>query len=432
MKVGINRLIAAYRGYAEKQIAKKLGVPTSEFGKEAPSVFRKCPIALKYLDPLIRTGHYTREVNDIVGAMATMKGKEYVSFSRCDYLGLTSHPRVKEAAAEAIAKYGTSVSSSRLAAGTTELHNLLEQKMAEFVGGEGKDCLIYIMGYLANLGAIPALVGKGEFIVVDQKSHASIIDACNLAKQQGAYVEIYKHNDMEDLARKLKRCGYSSNKLVVMDGVFSMDGDLARLDEIQILAREHNAGVFVDDAHGIGVMGENGTGTAEVFNLRGQIDLTMVTLSKAFPGIGGCIIGRKQVIDFLRVTSRSYIFNLSLPPVMVAIALAALDVIKEEPELREKLWQNVNYMREKLQGLGYDIGKAEAAIIPVLIKDDKKANRLTNMLEKAGFIVDPMVHPAVGKGEALIRLVITAAHSPDDLARAIDVFNYAGRELGII
>ncbi len=425
-----NRLIAYLRGRAEKQMAKKLGVSTSRFGIESPSVFRKCPIALAYLDPLVKTGHYTREVNDIIGAMATMKGKKYVSFSRCDYLGLADHPRVKEAAIQAVAKYGTSVSSSRLAAGTTKLHNLLEQRIADFVGGEA--CLIYIMGYLANLGAIPALVGKGEFVIVDEKSHASIVDACNLASKQGARVIIYKHNDMEDLARKLGICSHKSNKLIVMDGVFSMDGDLARLDEIQVLARDYNAAVYVDDAHGMGVMGATGAGTAEEFDLRGQIDLTMVTLSKAIPGIGGCIIGRKEVIDYLRVTSRSFIFNLSLPPDKVAAALAALDVIREEPELRQKLWGNVNYMKGELKRLGYDIGKAEAAIIPVMIRDDEKANQLTDMLEEAGFIVDPMVHPAVGKGEALIRLVITASHSLDDLARAVGVFDYAGKKLDII
>lgn len=431
MRVGIvDRSIATYRVYVERQMARKLGVPTSRFGVESPGVFRKCPIGMAYLDPLVKTGHYTREITSIKGATAVMKGREFVTFSRCDYLGLTTHPRVIEAAIRAIEKHGTSVSSSRLAAGTTELHNLLEQRMAEFVGGEA--CIVYIMGYLANLGAIPALVGKGEFVVVDAKSHASIVDACSLAQKQEARVVIYKHNDMADLARKLERCGHRSNKLIVMDGVFSMEGDLAPLDEIQRLARIHNAGVFVDDAHGAGVMGVNGSGTPEVFNLRGEIDLTMVTLSKAFPGIGGCIIGRKEVIDFLKVTSRSFIFNLSLPPHMIAIALTALDVIKEEPGLRQRLRENAEYMKGELRRSGYDIGKAEAAIIPVFIRDDEKANRLTDMLEQAGFIVDPMVHPAVGRGEALIRLVITAAHSPDDLAKAVGVFDYAGKQLGII
>lgn len=430
MRVGIvDRLIAAYRVRAERQMARRLGVPTSGSWVEQPTVFRKGPLTLKFLDPLRRTGNYERVFSYDQGRVR-LNGKEVVSFSSCDYLGLASHPRVKEAVIEATHKYGTVISSSRLTAGTTEEHILLEQKVAEFIGGES--CLVFITGYLANLGAIPALVGQGEFLIVDKNSHNSIVNACSLAKRQGARVVIYEHNDMRDLARKLARCGRRSNKLVVTDGVFSMDGDLARLDEIRRLAREYNAGVYVDDAHGFGVMGETGSGTPEVFGLRGQIDLTMVTLSKFVPGIGGCIIGRRGEIDFLRVRSDPFIFSLSLPPVFVATALATLDVIREEPDLRQKLWTNIEYMKGELRRLGFNIGKAEAAIVPIFIGDDEKTNKLTKMLEIAGFIVDPMVYPAVGKGKALVRLVITAAHSPDDLARAVDAFASAGKKLSII
>lgn len=426
----LQRFAAVLRHRKELQFARNLGVPTDGSWARDPSVFRKCPLGREYLRPLTDTGHYTRVVSSVDGARATMQGKNLVSFSRCDYLGLTSHPRVRQAVAEAIAQYGPSVSSSRLAAGTTELHNLLEQRMAEFIGGEA--CIVYIMGYLANLGVLPALVQSGEFLLVDKKSHNSLINACAIARQHGARVKIYGHNDMADLARKLRECGRESNKLIVSDAVFSMDGDLAPLDKMQQLARENNAGLFIDDAHGTGVVGATGRGTAEVFGLVGQIDLTMATLSKAFPAIGGCIIGKKEVVDYLKVTSDPYIFNLSLPPHMAVAALTALDIIKENPGLVLKLQENARYVKTELRRFGYDIGKAEAAIVPIFIRDDAKANQLTDMLEEAGFMVDPMVYPAVGRNEALIRLVVTAAHDPSDLARAVGVFEYAGRKLKII
>lgn len=289
------------------------------------------------------------------------------------------------------------------------------------------------MGSLANLGAIPALVQKREFLLVDEKSHASIVDACTLAKNHGAKILIYRHNDIGDLTEKLTSCGKSSGKLIVTDGVFSMGGDLAPLDKLYDLAKIHQAALYVDDAHGTWVIGNNGRGTAELFNLdQGQIDLTMVTLSKAIPAIGGCIIGKKEVIDYLKLNSRSFIFNLSLPPVMVAIALAALDVIKEEQNLRQTLNANADFMKKEFRRMGFDIGQAAAAIVPVFIRNDQKTIQLADRLGQAGFLADPMIYPAVGKQESLIRLVITAAHSPDDLARAVGVFQKAGKELGII
>lgn len=429
-KTTLQRGKAVYRSHQELGMAKKFGIPIDGSWGIQPTVFRKCALGLAFVGDLLKTGNYSRVFTEVIGVTAEVDGKKYVTFSTCDYLGLSTHPRIIEAAKEALSTFGTTNSSSRLTTGTMEQHLLLEQRMAEFIGGEA--CLIYITGYLANLGSIPALVNEGEFIVVDQKSHNSIVNACALAKQKGARVLIYQHNDMAALAKRLKQCGLGSNKLIITDGVFSMDGDMCRLDDILVLAQKHRAGVFVDDAHGTGVMGKNGTGTAEMFGLQGKPDLTMVTLSKVFPGLGGCLIGKKEIIDFLRVASDPFIFSLALPPVYVATTMTALDIIEEHPELREKLWTNIDYIKGELLRLGYNIGGSETAILPIFIGDDEKTNQLTAKLKEAGFIVDPMVYPAVGKGEALVRLVITAAHSLDHLAGVVGVFDYAGKQLGII
>ena len=308
-----------------------------------------------------------------------------------------------------------------------QLHNLLEQKLAEFEGGE--DCITYDMGYLANLGCIPVLVTKNDFVITDAKSHASIIDGCFLS---GGTVLVYRHNDMQDLEKQLKKCKWKSNKLIVTDGVFSMDGDIARLDVIHNLAQEHNAAVMVDDAHAVGVLGENGKGTTEYFNLMGRIDIVMGTLSKALPGLGGFIVARKKIVDYLRSASRPFIFNLSLPPSIVAGVLAALEVIREEPKLRQNLWRNVRYLRENLQKLGYNTGNSEAAIIPVIIGNDMKTYQMVRMLEHLGVFVDAMVYPAVRKRESRLRLTPMATHSPDDLQKAIKALEKAGKELGLI
>ncbi|MBA7468130.1 2-amino-3-ketobutyrate coenzyme A ligase [subsurface metagenome] len=390
------------------------------------SIFRKCVMTTR-VDFLRAQGVFLREVSSVALPKIILRGRELIMFGCCNYLGLATHPKVKKAAAEALEKYGMSTSSSRIAGGTMKLHSLLEQKLAEFEGGE--DCITYDMGYLANLGCIPALVTKNDFVITDAKSHASIIDGCFLS---GGTVLVYKHNDMRDLEKQLKKCKWKSNKLIVTDGVFSMDGDIARLDVIHKLAQEHNAAVMVDDAHAVGVLGENGTGTCEYFNLRGKIDIVMGTLSKALPGLGGFIVARKIIVDYLRCTSRPFIFNLSLPPSIVAGLLAALEVIKEEPELRQKLWRNVRYLRENMQRLGYNTGNSESAIIPVIIGNDIKTYQMVRMLEHLGIFVDSMVYPAVRKRESRLRLTPMATHSPDDLQKAIKIFEKAGRKLDLI
>jgi len=390
------------------------------------SILRKCVVTPR-VDFFRAQGVFLREVSSVAQPKIILRGRELIMFGCCNYLGLATHPKVKKAAVEALEKYGMSTSSSRIAGGTMQLHNLLEQKLAEFEGGE--DCITYDMGYLANLGCIPVLVTRNDFVITDAKSHASIIDGCFLS---GGTVLVYKHNDMQDLEKQLKKCKWKSNKLIVTDGVFSMDGDIARLDVIHKLAQEHNAAVMVDDAHAVGVLGENGKGTTEYFNLIGKIDIVMGTLSKAFPGLGGFIVARKKIVDYLRSASRPFIFNLSLPPSIVAALLAALEVIKEEPELRQKLWRNVRYLRENLQKLGYNTGNSEAAIIPVIIGNDMKTYQMVRMLEHLGVFVDAMVYPAVRKRESRLRLTPMATHSPDDLQKAIKIFEKAGRELDLI
>jgi len=390
------------------------------------SIFRKC-VTIPRADFLRNQGIFLREVSSVAQPRITLGGRELVMFGCCNYLGLASHPKVKRAAMEALEKYGMSTSSSRIAGGTMELHNLLERRLAEFE--EGEDCITYDMGYLANLGCIPALVAKRDFVIADAKSHASIIDGCFLS---GGTVLVYKHNDMEDLEKQLRRCKWKSNKLIVTDGVFSMDGDIARLDIIYNLAQEYNAAVMVDDAHAVGVLGENGKGTTEYFNLAGKIDIVMGTLSKALPGLGGFIVARKKIIDYLEYTSRPFIFNLSLPPSIVAGVIAALEVIKEEPRLRQRLWRNVRTLRQGLQKMGYDTGNSEAAIIPVIIGDDTKTCQIAKMLEDLGIFVDAMVYPAVRRREARLRLTPMATHSPEDIEKAVRAFQKAGRKLGII
>ncbi len=390
------------------------------------SILRKC-VTTSRVDFFRAQGVFLREVSSVAQPKIILRGRELIMFGCCNYLGLATHPKVKKAAAEALEKYGMSTSSSRIAGGTMQLHNLLEQKLAEFEGGE--DCITYDMGYLANLGCIPVLVTKNDFVITDAKSHASIIDGCFLS---GGTVLVYRHNDMQDLEKQLKKCKWKSNKLIVTDGVFSMDGDIARLDVIHNLAQEHNAAVMVDDAHAVGVLGENGKGTTEYFNLMGRIDIVMGTLSKALPGLGGFIVARKKIVDYLRSASRPFIFNLSLPPSIVAGVLAALEVIREEPKLRQNLWRNVRYLRENLQKLGYNTGNSEAAIIPVIIGNDIKTYQMVRMLEHLGVFVDAMVYPAVRKRESRLRLTPMATHSPDDLQKTIKIFEKAGRELGVI
>jgi len=390
------------------------------------SVFKKCVTVLR--SNLLRDQEvFAREILPIGHSKVMLARKELITFSCCSYLGLAVRPEVKEAIIEGVKKYGTHISSSRVLGGTSTMHNLLEKEVAKFIGGE--NCITYNGGYLANLGCIPALVTKNDFVIIDAKSHASVIDACRLT---GGNLLTYTHSNMGDLEEKLKKCRVRSNKLIVTDGVFSMDGDLAKLDKIFELSQKYNAGLMVDDAHAIGVLGENGAGTCEYFGLKGKIDLVMGTFSKAFGGFGGFVVGRKKVIDYLRYASRTFVFSLGLPIPIVAGLLAALDIIKKEPQLRVNLWRNVRYLKENLQGLGYDTGNSQAAIIPVIIGDDIKTCQMARRLEHLGIFADAIVYPAVRKRESRLRLIVTSVHSVDELEKTIWVFKKTGKELNLI
>lgn len=390
------------------------------------SIFKKCVTVLR--SNLLRDQEvFAREILPIGHSKVILAGKELITFSCCSYLGLAVRPEVKKAIIEGVKKYGTHISSSRVLGGTSTMHNLLEEKVAKFIGGE--DCITYNGGYLANLGCIPALVTKNDFVITDAKSHASVIDACRLTASN---LLTYKHNSMRDLEKRLKKCRIKSNKLIVTDGVFSMDGDLTKLDKISELAQKYNAAVMVDDAHGIGVLGENGAGTCEHFGLKGKIDLVMGTFSKAFGGLGGFVVGKKKVIDYLRYASRTFVFSLGLPIPIVAGLLVALDIIKKEPKLRVNLWKNVNYLKENLQRLGYNTGNSEAAIIPVIIGDDIKTCQMVKRLENLGIFVDAIVYPAVRKRESRLRLIPTAVHSIEEIEKTIWAFKKAGKELNLI
>ncbi len=389
-------------------------------------IFRKC-VRISRADSLLALNIFFREVSSAAQPRIIRQGRELIMFGCNSYFGLAHHPRVKIAFIEAVEKYGVSTSSSRILGGSTDLHKLLEQRLAEFEGAES--AIIYNAGYLANIGCISSLVEKDDFVLIDEKSHASIIDACLLSKGN---IVTFKHNDMGDLEVKLKKYGWKCNKLIITDGVFSMDGDIAKLDEIYNLGQRYNAAIMVDDAHATGVLGKNGGGTPEYFNLKGKVDIVMGTLSKALAGVGGFIVGKRKVIDYIGCFSRTSVFSLSLPTPIVASVLEALDIIRNDEQLRANLWRNIKYMRQNLQKLGYNTGKSEAGIIPVIIRDDEKVCQMTKLLENLGVFVNGIVYPAVKKREALLRIVPMATHSLEDLKEAILAFKKAGEKLNII
>jgi 8-amino-7-oxononanoate synthase len=391
-----------------------------------PPIFAKCYMVPRLYSLKLEEA-FMRETQSAALPKIKVKGKELVMLGCNSYLGLSGHPKVRQAMRDAVDQYGTSTSSSRMFGGGTELHNVLERKLAKFEGGE--DAMLFNAGYLANVGTIPAIVGKGDYVIVDDKAHASIIDGCMISR--GSFLP-FRHNDMKDLEKKLQRCEPEANKLIITEGVFSMDGDIGQIDGIVELAEKYNAGTLVDDAHATGVLGEGGRGSAEHFGLKGKIDLTLGTLSKSLAGLGGFVIGKKEVITFLRYAARSYMFSLSLPIPIIAGLLAALEVIQEEPEIRANLRRNVNYLRDGLQRLGFDTAKAEAALIPVVIGDDAKTGQVTRLLEELGVFVNAVVYPAVRKRESRLRLTLMATHTIEDLDHVLWAFERADKKLGLV
>ncbi|MBI5026687.1 MAG: aminotransferase class I/II-fold pyridoxal phosphate-dependent enzyme [Nitrospirae bacterium] len=369
---------------------------------------------------------YFRVIESAQEPEVTVGGRKMIMIGSNNYLGLTNHPRVKEAAIDALRKYGSGCAGSRFLNGTLDIHVELEKKLARFMRKEA--ALVFSTGFQTNLGVISALVGKDDVVLIDKMDHASIIDGCRLSFGE---IKKYRHNDMDDLERLLQQ--YSDRgKLIIVDGVFSMEGDIANLPAIVRLAKKYGARVMVDDAHGIGVLGKTGRGTAEHFGLENDVDLIMGTYSKSLASIGGFIASSENVIHYIKHFARSLIFSASPPPASVASVSAAIDIIEEEPERREKLWHNTKKMLDGFRALGFDTGQSETPIIPIIVGEDQKAFLMAKMLHDEGIFANVAVSPAVPNGKALIRTSYMATHTDAHLDRVLAAFEKVGRALGII
>ncbi|MDA8091855.1 MAG: pyridoxal phosphate-dependent aminotransferase family protein [Nitrospiraceae bacterium] len=369
---------------------------------------------------------YFRTIESAQDPIVYLDGKKMIMVGSNNYLGLTNHPKVKEAAIEAIRKYGSGCAGSRFLNGTLDIHVALEDKLARFMRKEA--ALVFSTGFQVNLGVISALCSKDDIVVIDKMDHASIIDGCRLSYSE---VKKFRHNEMDDLERVLN-ASQGSAALVVVDGVFSMEGDIARLPNIVSAAHRHGARVMVDDAHGIGVLGRTGRGTAEHFGLENEVDLIMGTYSKSLASIGGFIAGPDEVIHYIKHFARSLIFSASPPPASVAAVSAALDIIETEPGRLEQLWKNTYKMMDGLKGMGYETGPTETPIIPIMLDDSETAFKMILMLQEEGVFANVAVPPAVPNGKALIRTSYMATHTEEHLDIVLEAFRKVGKALGLI
>ena len=370
---------------------------------------------------------YFRMIESDQDTEVIISGKKVLMFGSNAYLGLTNHPKVKEAAIDAIKKYGTGCAGSRFLNGTLDLHIQLEKRLAEFVGKE--EAIIYSTGFQVNLGVVSCLTGREDYILWDELDHASIIEGHRLSYSTKLK---YKHNDMESLEKQLQKCEPDKIKLIVTDGVFSMEGDVAKLPEIIALAKKYNASVMVDEAHGIGVLGKQGRGTCDHFGVTEDVDLIMGTFSKSFASIGGFIASDKETINYLRHNSRSYIFSASNTPAATAAAGAALDIMLSEPERIDHLWKLTNYALEGFRTMGCEIGHTSTPIIPLYIRDNDKTVMVVRDLFDLGVFVNPVVSPAVAPQDTLIRFSLMATHTQEQLNQAMDAIQTVFKKYGII
>ena len=372
---------------------------------------------------------YFKRVETVQGPVVKIDGKEKIVLCSNNYLGLADHPKVIEGAVAAAKQYGTSCTGSRFVNGTNDLHEKVERKFAKFVGKES--AILFTTGHHSNLGALSSLVGKGEFVITDKLDHASIIDGCRLSF--GGEMLRFRHNDMADLERQLAKVqAKGTSALIVVDGIFSMEGDIAKFPEISALAKKYGARVYVDEAHSLGVLGKNGKGTGEYFNMEPEVDVLMATASKSLASIGGFIASRSEVITYIKHTARSLIFTASLPPACVGAIDVALDILQDEPERRAKLWENTNKMKEGFQSLGFDTRTSESPIIPITVGEDMKAFQMCAMLFEEGIFASPIVSPAVPEGQAIIRTSYMATHTDEHLEMILDKFEKVSKQLGII
>jgi 8-amino-7-oxononanoate synthase len=370
---------------------------------------------------------YFRPIESEQDTVVKIKGKDVLMFGSNSYLGLTCHPKIKEAAIAATKKYGTGCAGSRYLNGTLDIHVELEEKLAKFLGKDA--AIVYSTGFQANQGVIPTVVGRNDYIILDELDHASIIEGARLTFGKTFK---FRHNDMESLESVLKKCEPNSLKLIVVDGVFSMEGDITKLPEIVQLAEKYTANVMVDDAHGMGVLGKHGEGTAAHFGLTDKVDILMGTFSKSFASLGGVVAGSERVINFLKHNSRSLIFSASMTPASVASVLAALEIMQSEPERIEHLMNMTHYSIKTLRDLGFDIGHPETPIIPIIIRNNPKTFLFTKLLMSEGVFVNPVVSPAVAEDMTMIRFSLMATHTKEQIDTAIDKLVKVAKQLEII
>ena len=369
---------------------------------------------------------YFRKIESDQDTEVLIDGKKVLMFGSNAYLGLTNHPEVKAAAIAAVEKYGTGCAGSRFLNGTLDSHLELEKRLAAFAGKE--DAIIFSTGFQVNLGVISCLLGREDYIIWDALDHASIIEGIRLSPAKSLR---YKHNDMEALERRLKQCEDGKIKLIVVDGVFSMEGDLCKLPEIIKFAEKYGASVMVDEAHGFGVLGDHGRGVCNHFGLTDKVDLIMGTFSKSFASIGGFIAGSKTTINYIRHHARSYIFSASCTPAATAAASKALDIMLREPQRVQALQEKTQYCLERFRSLGFEIGNTSTPIIPLFVRDNEKTFRVTAALFHEGVFVNPVVAPAVAPEDTLIRFSLMATHTYEQLDRAIDTLHKVFIELNI-
>ncbi len=391
-------------------------------------LFEKCLKIYEQTEQLKKDGYYFyfRRLESPQDSEVVIDGKRVIMTGSNNYLGLTNHPRVKEAAIHAIEKYGCGCAGSRFLNGTLEIHEALEEKLARFFRKEA--ALVFATGYQTNLGAISALIGRNDVAILDKYDHASIIDGCRLSF---GHVKKFRHNDMKDLEKALEQ-SKGKGQLIIVDGVFSMEGDIVDLPSIVKIAKAYGARIMVDDAHAVGVLGPGGRGTPEHFALEDDVDLIMGTYSKSLAAIGGFVAGSKETINFIKHIGRSMIFSASLPPALVASVSTALDIIEEQPQLRTQLWKNTHKMLKGYKELGFDTGMSETPIIPIIIKDNMKVYAMCKYLFENGVFVNPIISPAVPPGRELLRTSYMATHTEEQLDKVLKAFEKVGKQLGII
>jgi glycine C-acetyltransferase len=381
------------------------------------------------LSRLKEAGLFTtiRTIASPMDAWVTIDNRRVLNFCANNYLGLANHPRVREAAQTAIDKYGIGPGAVRTIAGTMSLHVELENRLAEFKKAEA--CITFQSGFMANMATIPALVGRGDVIFSDELNHASIIDSCRLSR---AEIVRYAHNDVADLQRKIAETNTSGRRLIVTDGVFSMDGDIAPLDKICETAEAHGILLMVDDAHGEGVLGQGGRGIVDHFGLHGRVDIEIGTLSKAFGVVGGLVAGKQLIIDWLRQRGRPFLFSSAMTVPDVAACIEATHILQESTELVDKLWANAKFFKDRMRQLGFDLGQSQTPITPVMLGEAPLAQQFSRRLFEEGVFAMAIGYPTVPQGKARIRVMNSAAHSQDDLQLALGVFERVGRELAVI